>query len=608
MALSSQLYCNNCGAANHDQAKHCFACEAPLHSPSKEPLLKERYRVLVLVGQGGFGAVYKVEDIHDGNRILALKQINLSVLTAHEVIEATAAFNREVTLLSDLSFPNLPRIYDHFTDSEHWYLVTDFIEGETLEQYLKKTTNGLLPLKKVLEIAIQLCSVLDYLHTRDPSIIFRDLKPANVMLTPAGHLYLIDFGIARHFKPGQPRDTIPLGSPGYAAPEQYGRAQTTPQADIYSLGALLHHVLTGINPEHNPFRFDQALLQNQFIPARLQSLVMQMTGMDVLNRPSSMAVVKQELERIVTASRPVTTLHSTFHHYRLVLALAWSPNSAYLVSSTANSAIHVWDVKTGRRMFTHQDPFKIYAWTSSLAWSPNGRHIAWGCDDRTVRVWQAEIEASIALKQTFTYRNHANWVNTIAWSPDGTRIASGSDDKTVRVWQMSNSAIDTKSEIYRGHSLWVVTIAWSPEGKYIASGGNDGTVHIWDANHKETLLIYRDHRFGINALSWSPDGTRIVSCSWDNIIRVWDVFTGTTLFTYRGHSEPVITVAWSPDGTLIASGGRDKAVHVWDAITGHVKFTYHGHSGWVYAVAWSPDGTRIASAGNDGTVQIWQAM
>src|SRR5215471_10081997 len=299
MALSSQLYCNNCGAANHDQAEHCFACEAPLHSASKEPLLKERYRILVLVGQGGFGAVYKVEDIHDGNRILALKQINLSALTAHEVIEATAAFNREVTLLSDLAFPNLPRIYDHFTDSEHWYLVTDFIEGETLEQYLKKSRNGRLPLKEVLDIGIQLCCVLEYLHTRDPSIIFRDLKPANVMLTPAGHLYLIDFGIARHFKPGQPKDTIPLGSPGYAAPEQYGRAQTTPRADIYSLGALLHQVLTGINPEQNPFRFELAPLQAQSIPGRLQSLVRQMVEMDALNRPSRMAVVKQELEQIV---------------------------------------------------------------------------------------------------------------------------------------------------------------------------------------------------------------------------------------------------------------------------------------------------------------------
>ena len=181
MTLSSQLYCNHCGAANQDQAEHCFVCELPLHIPTREPLLKDRYRILVPLGQGGFGAVYKVEDTYDGNRHLALKEINLSALTAEEIIEATTAFNREVAMLSVLTFPNLPRIYDHFTDREHWYLVMDFIEGETLEQYLERTQDGRLALKEVLEIGIQLCTVLEYLHTREPSIIFRDLKPSNVM-------------------------------------------------------------------------------------------------------------------------------------------------------------------------------------------------------------------------------------------------------------------------------------------------------------------------------------------------------------------------------------------------------------------------------------------
>src|SRR2546426_8148729 len=162
MRLSSQLYCNNCGAANQHQAECCCVCEAPLHVPTREPLLKERYRVLAPVGQGGFGAVYKVEDTQNGDRLLAMKQINLSALTSQEATEATDAFNREVHLLSDLTHPNLPRIYDYFTDREHWYLVMDFIEGETLEQYLNRTGSGRLPLEEVLAIGIRLCTVLDY--------------------------------------------------------------------------------------------------------------------------------------------------------------------------------------------------------------------------------------------------------------------------------------------------------------------------------------------------------------------------------------------------------------------------------------------------------------
>src|SRR6266513_2378495 len=359
MTSSSLLYCNNCGAANQKQATHCFACEEPLHVTVKETLLKQRYRIIGLAGQGGFGAVYKAVDTQSGNRLVAIKAINLSILTAQEVIEATEAFNREVLVLSGLAHPNLPRLYDHFTDTEHWYLVTDFIEGETLERYLDKTMNGRLPREEVIDIGIQLCTVLDYLHTRQPPIIFRDLKPSNVMRTPAGHLYLIDFGIARHFKPGQPRDTRALGSPGYAAPEQYGRAQTTPRADIYSLGALLHHLLTGKDPAHAPFRFVPLHQSNGATADRLQSLLLQMVEIDANQRPASIAAVQQELEQIIAASRPLGSLLCTYRsHNRLVLAVAWSPDGTHIASGSSDGMIHVWNAETGQCTFTYCDPFK----------------------------------------------------------------------------------------------------------------------------------------------------------------------------------------------------------------------------------------------------------
>src|SRR6266513_4150774 len=359
MTSSSLLYCNNCGAANQKQATHCFACEEPLHTAAKETLLKQRYRIISLVGQGGFGAVYKAVDTQSGNRLVAIKAINLSILTAQEVIEATEAFNREVLVLSGLAHPNLPRLYDHFTDTEHWYLVTDFIEGETLERYLDKTMNGRLPREEVIDIGIQLCTVLDYLHTRQPPIIFRDLKPSNVMRTPAGHLYLIDFGIARPFKPGQPRDTKALGSPGYAAPEQYGRAQTTPQADIYSLGAMLHQLLTGNDPAQTPFRFALFPLQDLSTPDKLRSLLLQMVEIDANQRPASIAAVQQELEQIIAASRPLGSLLCTYRsHNRLVLAVAWSPDGTHIASGSSDGMIHVWNAETGQCTFTYCDPFK----------------------------------------------------------------------------------------------------------------------------------------------------------------------------------------------------------------------------------------------------------
>jgi len=613
MSFSSPFYCNNCGAANQKQANYCFYCEEPLFAPAKETLIKQRYRLLGSVGQGGFGAVYRAEDTLCGNRLVALKQINFSLLTAEEAIEAADAFNREVLLLSGLEHPNLPCIHDNFTDAGHWYLVLDFIEGETLERYLARMTDGRLPREEVLDIGMQLCTVLDYLHSCEPPIIYRDLKPANVMRTADGHLYLIDFGIARYFKPGQARDTRALGSPGYAAPEQYGRAQTTPRADIYSLGALLHHLLTGKDPALAPFRFVPLHQPNGATADRLQSLLLQMVEIDANQRPASIAAVQQELEQIIAASRPLGSLLCTYRsHNRLVLAVAWSPDGTHIASGSSDGMIHVWNAETGQCTFTYCDPFKWYAWSWSLAWSPDGTYMVSGSDDTSVHVWRVgNTETAAALDHVYTYHGHANWVNAVAWSPDSTRIASGSDDMTVHVWQMRQerwAAKPDQVDIYRGHSRWVEAVAWSPDGNFIASGGNDGTVQVWNAATKDTVLIYRSHIFGVNALAWSPDSIRIASCSWDNTVHVWDVETGNTLFTYRGHDFAVNALAWSPDGTRIASASKDKTVKVWDAAIGNTLFTYRGHSSWVYAVAWSPDGTRIASAGNDKIVQIWQAV
>src|ERR1700736_2633740 len=209
----SPLYCNHCGAANPVGSSACFACQYALDTLEEHELdilLMERYRVLSQVGTGGFGAVYKGVDTSQADKVVAIKQINLQGLSVQEVIEATDGFHREVRLLSGLKHPNLPNILDSFTDPEHWYIAMDFIEGETLEAYLKKrfSTHQEPPLNEVLALGLQLCTVLDYLHTRQPPIIFRDLKPSNIMRTDAGQIYLIDFGIARHFIPGKPKDTI----------------------------------------------------------------------------------------------------------------------------------------------------------------------------------------------------------------------------------------------------------------------------------------------------------------------------------------------------------------------------------------------------------------
>ncbi|HWZ18513.1 MAG TPA: serine/threonine-protein kinase [Ktedonobacteraceae bacterium] len=287
-----------------------FPAELPHHT-----LFRNRYFIMSKVGAGGFGSVYKATDIQSGDRLVAIKEVSLLGLHPQAMIEATTTFQREVSLLSHLDHPNLPRVYEHFQTTGQWFLVMDFIAGETLEQYQSKALNGHLLLSEVLDIGLQLCTVLDYLHSHQPPIVFRDLKPANIMRAPTGQLYLIDFGIARYFKPGQAKDTVALGSLGYAAPEQYGKAQTTPRADIYSLGAVLHQLLTTSDPSEAPFRFlplrpkspqshsDPGSLSTSMVDVlvnKLERLIASMLAMDVNERPPDVASVKQELHVMQT--------------------------------------------------------------------------------------------------------------------------------------------------------------------------------------------------------------------------------------------------------------------------------------------------------------------
>jgi WD40 repeat protein len=669
---SSQRYCSRCGAANPLSAVACSSCgwslkiTVPLASEPADrsptghllsnQLLEERYRILSQVGTGGFGAVYKAEDIQSGDRLVAIKEIGLGGLRPQQVIEATDAFNQEVLLLSDLKHPSIPHIYGHFTDTEHWYLVMDFIEGETLEEHRMKSRGGRLPIEQVLVIGIQLCTVLDYLHKQQPPVVFRDLKPANVMLTSSGSLYLIDFGVARHFKRGKAKDTIAFGSPGYAPPEQYGKAQTTPRSDIYSLGATLHNLLTGNDPADTPFRFASLEVRNDPIPAGLESLIMQMLEMDPHSRPTSVAAVKQELQHIAArrmggkmkkspsvrvlpvpgtgylavahprlsnqptpSGQPAVSfstvgipLYIYRDHPKWVHAVAWSPGGEQIASAGDDQTIRVWDALTGDNAFIyHNHSDVVYA----VAWSPDGKRIASASGDHTVQVWDATSEPrwlrSLALRAGFKYftcDGHAAAVRAVAWSPDGQHIASASEDATVRVWRVNGALPERNIFTYHGHSAWVHAVAWSPDGKHIASASIDHSVRVWDVTRGESIFAHHASSSIVHALAWSPDGKYIALGNSDHTAQIWEVSSERKVFTYRGHSDVVHAVAWSPDGKHLASGSDDHTVQVWDALTGGNTFVYRRHSSGVWAVAWSPDGQRLASASHDTTVHVWQAV
>jgi serine/threonine protein kinase len=266
-----------------------------------DTLYRGCYSIIKLAGSGGMGYIYQARDTVR-SRIVAIKEMKQQNLNRDELIKAQKRFQREADMLRKLSHSNLPRVYDSFSENGHSYLVMDFIEGKTLAELLVERSDKKLSINDVINYAIQLCDVLAYLHSRPHPIIFRDLKPANVMVTPKGDIYLIDFGIARFFKPGDLMDTELFGSLGFCPPEQLlGEGQTGVRSDLYSLGATLYFCLTGHNPRNNKptvFNFTSVRDLNLQVPINLDNLILNLVATDEKKRPIDATAVLRHLNDI----------------------------------------------------------------------------------------------------------------------------------------------------------------------------------------------------------------------------------------------------------------------------------------------------------------------
>ncbi|MFL5734888.1 MAG: serine/threonine-protein kinase, partial [Chloroflexia bacterium] len=219
-------------------------------------VLKRRYRITRKIAQGGMGAVYESTDVTaPAVTKWAVKEMSPGSLPAAERTQAIADFRREAQMLAALHHPNLPTVVETFEELGKNFLVMEFVPGRTLQAVLDSTP-GFLEEDRVRVWARQLLDVLKYLHSQDPPIVYRDLKPANVMLLEGTErIKLIDFGIARFHKAGKSRDTEAFGTAGYAPPEQYGKGQTDQRSDVYALGAMLHYLLSKHDPGLSPFNW-----------------------------------------------------------------------------------------------------------------------------------------------------------------------------------------------------------------------------------------------------------------------------------------------------------------------------------------------------------------
>ncbi|MGV8122378.1 MAG: ankyrin repeat domain-containing protein [Candidatus Xenobiia bacterium LiM19] len=295
-------YCTRCRLENYDTSKFCADCGTELCQTDDSPssthgVLDRRYEIIETVKSGAMGRIYKALD-RRLRETVAVKEMNPSFDGPPERREAEERFEAEARLLFTLHHSGLPKVSDFFTGrgpftiETYHYLVMTFIDGPDLERIIQQRGRFPFPVNEVLNYSRQIADILDYLHTRNPPIIHRDLNPRNITVQE-GKVFLVDFGIAGFYTPEQLGSAI--GTPGYAAPEQF-KGAAEPRSDIYSLGVLMHYLLTGRNPEGRAestlFSFEQIKEINSHVPAYLDSLIMSMLDTVIDKRPRSAEAIR----------------------------------------------------------------------------------------------------------------------------------------------------------------------------------------------------------------------------------------------------------------------------------------------------------------------------
>lgn len=256
-------------------------------------VIDDKYEILTLIGQGGMSKVYLARDKRL-NKQWAVKEIQKKARDKNNEVVIQSAI-AEANMIKQLDHPSIVRIVDIIDNPDVIYIIEDYIEGETLNTILEE--NGAQPQELVIEWAMQICEALEYLHTRKPAIIYRDMKPSNVMLKPDGNIKIIDFGIAREYKEQSLADTVSLGTKGYAAPEQFGgKGQTDARTDVYCLGVTLYHLVTGHSPCDPPYEIYPIRHWNPQLDPGLEAVIEKSTQLNPNDRYQSCAELLYALQ------------------------------------------------------------------------------------------------------------------------------------------------------------------------------------------------------------------------------------------------------------------------------------------------------------------------
>jgi serine/threonine protein kinase len=618
--------------------------------PEGFPELIGKYRVIEGLGSGGQGEVYRaVHPTLGRDVVIKVARRGLAAEQQKKLIE-------EGRILARLDDPGLVKVFDVDLHQGRPFVVLEYVAGRTLADVVRHEA---LPEKKVVALVAELAGIVDRLHRA--GVLHRDLKPSNILIDGAGKLRILDFGLSSLESPW---GTINPAAPGvsgtlpYMPPEQAAgqTEQIGPRSDLFSLGAVLYHLLTGRPPysADSPQKLWQQALKAEIPTPRrqgrrlnhgLERICLTALAADPEKRYASgsemqralLTYARRPLLRTIGlclsclgllvvlvlavvfrgGSPPLPTseesptssgylIHRFEGHRGWVWGVTFAPDGKTALSCSgvdpkkapppdADTGLVLWDIETGKRLRNFQTTNEGQL---CVAFTPNGQLAVSGGSNGHMHVWDVAGGRELDCFKEL----HKKEVRGVAVAPDGRRVLSASYDGSTVLWDIKTGAVLRR---FKRSSRPVTHVALSSDGRK-ALTADDFEIVLWNVDDGTELGRKRAESKLVTCVALDRDGSHALSAGNREGIHWWDLESMTELRRFEGHTGVVWRVVLSPDGRRALSAGGDWTVRLWDVESGAEVTCLRGHTDMVYCVSFSPDGLRALSSGQDGSVCLWK--